>query len=102
AAARARDHLPRRPVARAEARVDDPGPLQHLARVLLDVQLIPGFPAEGVALVRADLRADAEAAQQRERAPGGGRTREVEVQADLAAPEQVQAARGAGETREVR
>ena len=48
-------------------------------RVDVDVQLVARRPVERVAAVGADLRADAEVAQQRERAPRRGGAREVEV-----------------------
>ena len=52
------------------------------ALVDVDVQLVARRPVERAAAVRADLRAHAEVAQQRERAPRGRRAREVEVHRD--------------------
>ena len=61
------------------------------ALVDVDVELVARRPVERAAAVGADLRADAEVAQQRERAARGGRAREVEVDGDAACPRRCQA-----------
>ena len=52
--------------------------------------------SNGVPAVGADLRADAEVAEQREGAPGRGRAREIEVHGELAAAAQVPGAGASG------
>ena len=56
------------------------------------MELVARRLVERGALVRADLRLDVERAQERERAAGDGRAREVEVDGDVAAAAQVRAA----------
>ncbi len=57
----------------------------------LDVQLVARRTAERVLLVRADLRVDAERAQERERAPRDGGAHRSRWSVDLAAAAQVDA-----------
>ena len=84
AAARAADDALRRLLERRARRGEHTRLAQHVERALVDVdvQLVARRLVERAARVRADLRAHAEVAQQREGAPGGGRAREVEVHRD--------------------
>jgi hypothetical protein len=102
-AARARDDAPRRMVERAQARAEHSGLVQYLKRAFVpfDMQLVTRPPVEGTAAVRPDLRGDAEAAEQAERAARDCRFRQIQVNGNFAPPLQVDAARRVEETREL-
>ena len=59
----------------------------------LDVQLVARRPCERTLPVRAELRVDADVAQQAERASRDGRVAQVEVEGDLAAAAEVEPSR---------
>ncbi len=94
-AAAAREHALWRMVERAVRGVEHSGAVQRLecARRPFDVELIAGRVVERAPLVRADLRVDAERAQEAERAPSNRGAREIEMDVDAATPAQVHAAR---------
>jgi hypothetical protein len=77
--------------------------VQHLERAPTahDVQLVAGLSIERPAAVGADLRVDAELAQEAERPTGHRVARDVEVNRDLAAAEEVNGARGVEERGEL-
>ena len=91
-AARPPDDPARRPLERRAAGVEDARLVEDAQRVrsALDVQLVARRSGERALPVRAELGADADVAQQPERAPGDGRLAHVEVQRDLAAPVEVE------------
>ena len=84
AAARAADDALRRALERRARRRQHARLAEELERprVDVDVQLVARRAVERTTAVGADLGADAEVAQERERAPRGGRAREVEVDPD--------------------
>src|SRR5262249_7693262 len=103
AAARAADDALRRALERRAAGGQDTGLAQHLrpGRGRAAEQLVTGRAGEGAAPVRADLRADAQAAQEREGAPRGRGAREVEVHRELAVTAEMPRAGGVEERREL-
>ncbi len=93
-AARACHELPVRAFERRAVASEHPGLREDCARVLgaRDGELVARRPVERVAAVRADLRADAQRAQERERAAGDGGLGDVEVEVDDAAAAEVDGA----------
>ena len=73
----------------------DSGLVEDLERVILTrhVQLVPRRAVERAALIGADLRRDAEVAQQREGTARDARACDVEVQRNLATAAEVHAPR---------
>ena len=67
--------------------------MEDLQRAFIarDVQLVARCAVEGVPLIRPDLRRDAEAAEQAERAAGDRGFGDVQVDGDFAAPLQMDA-----------
>ena len=91
AAARSPDDPPRRPLDRRVPRVEDSGLDECVERAFVagDVELVARCPVESLPAIGADLGADPELPQERERAPSGGCAGEVEMQGDLAATAKV-------------
>ena len=104
AAAGPRDDAPGRSVERKAVAAEDACLGQHLDRVRrsVDQQLRARAPIEGVAAIRADLRVDAEAPEDREGPPCDGRLRDVEMEGQLPAPEEVDRAGGVEQRRDLR
>ena len=73
AAARSPDDPPRRPLDRGVPRVENPGLDERVERALVagDVELVARCPVERLPAIGADLGADPELPQERERAPSG-------------------------------
>src|SRR5262245_55606896 len=73
--------------------------VQHLecSRATWNVELVASTAVEGVARVRADLRLDAERANEPDGAAGDCRLGEVEMDGELAVAEEVKAAGGVKE-----
>ncbi len=94
----------RRPGQRAATAPDDAGLAEnlHRARAAEDVQLVARRAVECASPVRPDLALDAEVTQQRERPPGHGRRRHVEVERELAVTAEMEAAGRVEERRDLR
>ena len=94
----------RRPGQRAASAPDDAGLAEHLHRACAaeDVQLVARRAVECAPPVRPDLALDAEVTQQRERPPGHGRRRDVEVERELAVTAEMEAAGRVEERRDLR
>ena len=103
AAARAADDALRRALEGRPPRRQHARLAEHLRgrRVDLHVQLVARRPVERAPAIGADLRADAEVAQERERAPRRRRARQIEVHRELAVAAQVPRAGGVEQRREL-